>query len=414
MRKSFIFIFIIFLAAISIYKFGDFRNSATQNETKAQSFSYNIPNGSLEQAKAGESKPENWSHSNWGENIAEFSYLTEGHAGRRSIQTTITAYTSGDAKWHHETQRALPGKKYTFSDYYKSNTESRVVVEFVSSNGDKNYAELKTAPSSSDWSFYQDSFETPSDVKVMTIFHLLSSVGFLITDDYKVTDYKPVGFNRALVSITFDDGWESQFASGDPVLRSAEIPATYYISTGLLNTPGYMTDRMVMSFRDSGNEIANHTVSHPRLLTLSDENVSREFLDSQNYLSARFGIVSYNFASPYGQTDERVQNIAGQYFKSHRGVNEGYNYRDNLDIYQLKVQNILVTTTEAEFRSWLNQAAREKSWLILVYHAVDNEGDEYRVKPDNFQKQINLVKQSGLHVVTIEQALSEVRSQLTN
>lgn len=410
MKKWIKVILLAFLTVISVLYFAFSKDTANQIAPIKEG----IPNSSLEQMSNDNKYPKYWNNSSWGENKADFSYLSSGYTGKRSVRTRITGYTSGDAKWHYQPQIAVPGKQYTFADHYKSDTQSRVVVEFTSKNNTKTYYELKTAPASVDWAIYRDNFTTPIDVKTMSVFHLLSSVGYLITDDYTLEDYSPKGFNRALISLTFDDGWESQFTEGDPVLRNAGFPATYYLSTGLLNTKGYMSDKMVMSLRDSGNEIANHTMSHPRLLNLSDRDVNDEFRDSQVYLSAHFGTTSYNFASPYGQTDDRVIDIARQYFKSHRGVISGYNYKDNFDIYHLKVQNILVTTTEAEVQSWLSKAEKDNSWLILVYHAVDEEGDKYKVSPANFQKQMNLIKQSEIKVVTVEQALSEIKSQLTN
>lgn len=408
MKKWITAALLAFIAVISVLYFSFPNQSASQIEPN----SAGIPNSSFEQMSKDNIYPKYWSNSSWGENKADFSYLSSGYTGKRSVRTRITGYTSGDAKWHYQPQSAVPGKQYTFTDHYKSDTQSRVVVEFTSKNNTKTYYELKTAPASADWAIYSDSFTAPNDVKTMTVFHLLSSVGYLITDDYLLGDYIPDGFKRTLVTLTFDDGWESQFTAGDPVLKNAGFPATYYLSTGLLNTTGYMTDKMVFSLLETGNELANHTVSHPRLLHLTDTKVSREFADSGSYLNAKFSVQPVNFASPYGETDERVKKIIKQYFKSHRGVIEGYNYKDGFDIYDLKVQNILISTKESEVKAWLDKAEKEKSWLILVYHAVDTNGDPYSVTPDNFQKQINIIKQSGLPVVTIEQALAELGPQL--
>ncbi len=355
------------------------------------------------------SKPSNWLSEHWGTNSAAFTYLNEtAHSGTRAVKTEVTSYSSGDAKWYFQPQTVAPNTQLRFTDYYQSNALSRVVVEVQNKDGSYDYIELKNAPASGVWAKYTDSFTVPSNASKLTVFHLLSTVGFLITDDYQVTPYVPEGFNRPLLTLTFDDGWASQYTTAWPLLKNYNFLSTFYITTGFINTSQYMTATQITNLRDNGNQIAAHTITHPHLTTLTDTKLRSELVDSQTYLKNAFGVLANDFASPYGEVDARVLSAIRTYYRSHRGVISGYNYKDSFDIYDLKVQNILITTTPGDVQSWITEAKRTNSWLILVYHEVDQGGDLYSTTPANFASQLSVISQSGIPVVTLDQALNEV------
>ena len=376
----------------------------------------NVPNNSVEQISTiNPSLPLGWKSSGWGTNSPTFTYITNGgHTGNAAVKTQITSYTSGDAKWYYDAQPVTPDSKLTFSDYYQSNVDSRVVVMFTNSDNSETYLDLKTAPASATWQQYSDNFTAPSTAVTMTVFHLISAVGYVITDDYSVTPHVvSSGFNRPLITLTFDDGWESHYSAVESILQADNMDATFYITTGLLNTPGYMTDSMVQSLKDSGNEIGDHTVTHPHLPTLTNEQIDQELSDSQKYLQDHFGVSANNFASPYGEVNDTVIATAQTYFRTHRGVISDYNYRDTTNLFDLKVQNVLLTTTVEEVQSWMDQAKATNAWLILVYHGIDNSGEEYGTTLEKFTQQMQAIQTSGIQVVTLNQALDEITPQLT-
>ncbi|GAC1378963.1 MAG: hypothetical protein NVSMB43_20770 [Pseudarthrobacter sp.] len=80
-----------------------------------------------------------------------------------------------------------------------------------------------------------------------------------------------------MVSVTFDDGWASQYNNALPVLNKYGIPATMYIISGSVNAvPSYMTQDQIQAFASRGDEIAAHTVTHPDLTTLTPDQVDNE------------------------------------------------------------------------------------------------------------------------------------------
>ncbi len=101
-------------------------------------------------------------------------------------------------------------------------------------------------------------------------------------------------------------------------------------------------------------------------------------------------------------------------YQSHRSTDVGYNSKASLDIRNIKVQNITNTTTPADVQSWVSQALANKTWLVIVYHEVTATAADptYAVTPANLDAELNIIKQSGVTVKTLDQALAEITPQL--
>jgi peptidoglycan/xylan/chitin deacetylase (PgdA/CDA1 family) len=374
-----------------------------------------VPNPSMETPDpASASRPQYWSNNKWGTNTAQFSYLNTGHSGSHSVRTQVTSYTNGDAKWSFASQPVSPNTTYTFSDYYQSTANCDVAAIVTDSSGGSQYIYLGSSSPSSGWSKFQREFTTPANATSVTIIHALISVGTLTVDDYSVTPYTPVGFNGPLVSLTFDDAWRDTHDYGLPIMQSYGFKTTQYMLTGVVGDPSYMTTAMMQDFKNNGHEIASHTIDHLSLPPLSSTEIDRQLRESKASLQAWTGAPVTNFASPYGDYNDSLLANIKLYYRSHRTVNTGFNSKTNFDPYQLKVQNITNTTTAAQIQQWMNQAKAEKSWLILVYHRVDPSTSlgTYSTTPAALTTHFDVIKNSGVPVVTVDQALNQLIPQL--
>jgi peptidoglycan/xylan/chitin deacetylase (PgdA/CDA1 family) len=222
----------------------------------------------------------------------------------------------------------------------------------------------------------------------------------------------PAGFTRGLLSITFDDGMASQYVNGVLPLQKHRLVATFYLTSDLLGRPDYMSGTQTRDLINRGHEIASHTFSHPYLTCLTPNELQHELTRSKETLES-FSQGIAHFASPFGDYDTNVLESVKKHYASHRTVNDGFNARDTFDLYRIKVQNIRLTTTVDDVRAWIEQAAREKTWLVLVYHQLNEAGDFWSVTPRNFERQLWEIEQSGIHTATIGQALAEIRPQLS-
>lgn len=380
-----------------------------------------IPNASLEQPSLSNSGlPFGWSSSKWGSSTAQFDYITaDGHNSSRSAKVTVSNYTSGDAKWYFDPVDSLTvGQTYSFSAWYKTNTQPQVVASYVTDSGITQYfsmpTPLATTTAATTWQQYKSSFSLPTGATHFSVFMLLSSNGWLQVDDYAITPYQPVGFNRALVSLTFDDGWQSIYTAGLPILNKYGFTSTQYIISGKINTGnGYMTTSQISALKASGSEIASHTVSHYDLTSLSVSSIDYQLSQSKTTIQKLFGTdTALNFATPYGSYNAKVLTEVKKYYKSHRSTDSGYNSKDGFDAYNIMVQNVNQTTSASQVSAWVQKAIADKTWLVLVYHSIDLTGDAYATAPANLDSQLALVKASGVKVETVNQALGEITAQL--
>jgi peptidoglycan/xylan/chitin deacetylase (PgdA/CDA1 family) len=372
-----------------------------------------IANAGLETVSG--SNPASWTSTKWGSNTTRFTYQTTGHSGARSVRTEVTAYTTGDAGWRPVPVTVTPGKSYQYTGWYQSNVDTEVDVEVTMSNGTVQYAFLASAPASANWTTVSATYTVPAGATKLTVFQPVARKGWLVTDDVTLTEYTPAKFDKARVSLTFDDAWRSQHTNALPVLAKYGMSATFYLLTGVTADPQYMTKEQMGAVQAAGHEIASHTIDHPHLPTLSAAQIDQQLKQSQADLRTWLGPgVAKNFCTPYGEYNATVVSTAKRYYRSHRSTDEGFNTKDRTDVYNIKVQNILGTTTPAQVGAWVDQAIRDRSWLVLVYHEVGTtvEDPTYAVTPQNLDAELKLMRDKGITVSTVDQALDAIVPQV--
>ena len=134
--------------------------------------------------------PSNWFQNTWGTNTAKFSYVTGGVDGTHAVRIDITSYGSGDAKWYPTDAGVMPGKVYLFTDQYMATAPSELVVRYTLTNGSFQYVDVSggNLPATSTWKATSARVTIPTNVKSITIFHLIAAVGSLTTDAYSLTE----------------------------------------------------------------------------------------------------------------------------------------------------------------------------------------------------------------------------------
>jgi len=361
------------------------------------------------------SSPAGWYRGGWGTNTTTYSYLKTGHTGSRSVQVKTTKYTDGDAKWYFTPQPVAQSTLYKFTDYYKSTVASQVTIAFEMSDGSMVYRIIGLPDAAASWTKFSTDFSVPLGAKTVTVFHLIHSVGSLTIDDVDLRSYQPAGFNRPLVTLTFDDGYDNAYTETLPLLQKYGFSSTQFITTGLIGQPGYLTIDQLKALSQSGQEIGSHSVTHTNMLTQTITQVRRELANSQTQLKRWLGMSVTNFSFPHGLYSGKIVNNTKNYYQASRGVEESFNSKDNFNRYDIKVQNIFSTTTSAQVQDWIDQAQTTNTWLVLVYHSVkeqEGENDIYSITPAQLDSQLSLIKTSGLTVATMRQALSELLPQV--
>lgn len=112
------------------------------------------------------------------------------------------------------------------------------------------------------------------------------------------------------VMITFDDGWGEDMWIARQFLDPRGMPTVFFVYTGAVGAPAFLTWPEVKALEASGHEVLSHTVSHPNLLQVPDARLATEMRDSRARLEQELGHPIECIAYPFGSYDGRVVKAA--------------------------------------------------------------------------------------------------------
>lgn len=122
--------------------------------------------------------------------------------------------------------------------------------------------------------------------------------------------------DRNLV-ITFDDGYQDNFESAAPILKSIGLPATFFVTSQFIGTDEvpwwdakrgvkhpWMTWDEVRRLHAEGFEIGAHTRTHVNLAEVRGSEAREEIFGSRNDMEEKLGAPVDLFAYPYGKEND--------------------------------------------------------------------------------------------------------------
>lgn len=211
------------------------------------------------------------------------------------------------------------------------------------------------------------------------------------------------------VVFTFDVSSRWVYERTLPIFSERGMPAVVYAETAQMNSG----ESWVMSWKQlqdlqnvHGWEVGSHTVNHPYLTELDDQQLNQELKASKTTLS-RKGLTVRSFASPYGNYDLRVIAAAAKYYDSHRAAWGGPNvWPDVYNDYELRCYEISNTTTVTEVEQWVEDAIASGHTLVLLMHEiVTGEPQMYEYREDDLKAILDYVATRPIRVTTMSSAL---------
>lgn len=147
---------------------------------------------------------------------------------------------------------------------------------------------------------------------------------FIKIDELPISNFQFPLFNSSLfVCLTFDDGYQDNYDIAYPLLKRLEVPFTVYVTTGFIDNRlpmwwypgeklGINTESLKMLDADPLCTIGAHTISHPRLDTLSLDDQQKEIIQSHQELEALLGHAVHHFSYPHGAYNADTLTIVKQ------------------------------------------------------------------------------------------------------
>jgi peptidoglycan/xylan/chitin deacetylase (PgdA/CDA1 family) len=193
---------------------------------------------------------------------------------------------------------------------------------------------------------------------------------------------------RMALSLSFDDGRESQVTEGLPVFARHRATATFYVVPSAV-------ERRVEGWKQvvaAGHEIGNHSLTHScsgnfpfsRQKALEDHSLDRmrdELREANGRIATLLGVTPRSFAYPCGQTfvgrgsnTQSYVPVVAELFQSGRGwLDETANDPAFVDLAQtLGVE--MDGKDFADIKPILDDARTRGAWLVLAGHDIGASG----------------------------------------
>jgi len=180
---------------------------------------------------------------------------------------------------------------------------------------------------------------------------------------------------KAAVVLTFDDWSPAHYNLVTPELQNRHINATFFIPTNAVSNWSQLQTEV-----SYGNEIANHSKSHPDLTKLTpaqqqDEIRGAKTLIDQNVTSR----TTTTFAYPYGAFNNAViDSVINSGHIASRGVwpasgNYTYNFATtNADYYNILTYGMDGAVTTEKFYTQISNVIHGGGLLTYLYHCIVN------------------------------------------
>lgn len=228
----------------------------------------------------------------------------------------------------------------------------------------------------------------------------------------------PKIYHEPLISVTFDDGWETTYTVAAPILTRDGIRSTQYLVSDLLDNPAYLSLDQVKALQDHGQQIACHSVSHPDLTKTSIKELDSQLRGCQQFFNQKHFGTTQDFAAPYGHTNPTVISGIKRVFRSERNTNgdlsNGVTDADiNLpgisnDPYNIIGVTVHSNTTVAQLKEAVDYAVAHNGWLVLTYHQAEEEGTKFSLSSQTLQKQLDYLSSTPVRIVTVGQVMDNL------
>jgi len=176
------------------------------------------------------------------------------------------------------------------------------------------------------------------------------------------------GSDRPIVAVTFDDGYLDNHANARPILNRHGVPATFFVSTGIVDTdrefqhdiekgvrglPNMSWDQ-IRELHADGHEIGAHTVNHVNIAKVDDATAERELTESLARVRREIGVQEVAYAYCFGKrsdiTPERRE-LARRLgysacYAAYGGTNTG-----EIDLFDIKRFGVNYGFSETAFRA---------------------------------------------------------------
>ncbi len=135
----------------------------------------------------------------------------------------------------------------------------------------------------------------------------LKNAGYKFIFPSEINEFLNDDSEQKYVVVSFDDGYRTFYSYTYPIIKKHGIKSVNYIIYNFIgrqnNMDAWMIEQLV---KDGLVEVGSHTLNHPDLTSISEEQLKSEIIDSKNLLEKRFNTKVTSFCYPYGFYNEKA------------------------------------------------------------------------------------------------------------
>lgn len=218
---------------------------------------------------------------------------------------------------------------------------------------------------------------------------------------------------RAKIIFTFDDGTTGDLVA-EKILTTNNQRAVSFVTISWLNYTNFMTLEDLKRLQSLGWDISSHTMSHPNLTALDDNNLTIELNNSYDWLvNNGFQKSAGFFAYPFGVYNDKVIEKAKHRYIFARGtendIKQHLAYRLGDELYKLKIMEARNITSVQSVKDRIDSAIGQEQLIILLFHRiVDKNPTKYEYLESDFRQISDYVKSrsSDIDVITFSDYLT--------
>lgn len=231
-----------------------------------------------------------------------------------------------------------------------------------------------------------------------------------------------------VVSLTFDDGNADQLTAAG-ILNSNGLDGTFYVPSGFVNNPGYMSVADLLGLAAQGHEIGGHSVTHPDLTALPADEAKRQVCNDRVNLT-NWGFQVTSFAFPFAAENAAAQTIVRDCgYNSARGLGDirtrfscaGCPLAENIppaNPYVTAAPDQVESTWRlTDLQTSVTQAEAAGGWVQLTFHHISaSSSDPLNITPAVFTQFITWLKArpATTSVKTVHQVIGGTVKPATN
>ena len=181
--------------------------------------------------------------------------------------------------------------------------------------------------------------------------------------------------NEAVVSLTFDDAYESVYLNAYPSMKERGFRGVIFVIVGLIGDyfEGHkvMNEKQLHELYNNRWEIGSHTFSHPWSLTFGkyapEQYVAEITLSKSKLEKLGFDVISFSYPHGFCSAAPMIEEIKRSY-KYARTSNQGINEMCRSDLFLKTVQ--FANDRFNVVKRWIDKVKSEGGWLVITCHGI--------------------------------------------